>query len=223
MTKTTTTEPISNIEAFSKECRSVVAKALGIGGVSFSKPQRIVDNKLLCVLNGPGSTGARAKYSYRVVPIFNTLDKNLWLGASLEFQYRQGKTFLVAASVIVFEGEATDEEKIPLLRAEWELSETSPVIHAQPHWHVYAGRINPQPSEVTFAEEAVEFFSETSNSEADLDHWENAQWFHFAMSSQWHTAHAQPIYADFDGIMTKNWLSGCIKYTMDQIRWLYSS
>lgn len=216
-------QPISNIEAFTKECRSVVAIALGNTGISFGKPQSIVDNKLLCVLNGPGSTGAKAKYSYRVVPIFNNFDKNLWLGASLEFQYRQGKTFLVAASVIVFEGEATDDEKIPLLRAEWELSETAPAKHAQPHWHVYAGRINPLPSEVTFAEEAIDFMGDTSKTDAEIGRWEDAQWFHFAMSSQWHTAQVQPIYADFDGVMMKNWLSGCIKYTIEQIRWLYPS
>ncbi|HMN13867.1 MAG TPA: hypothetical protein PKD55_16255 [Bellilinea sp.] len=216
-------QPIANIEAFTKECRSVVAQALGNPSISFSKPQSIVNNKLLCVLNGPGSTSAQAKYSYRVVPIFSNIDKNIWLGASLEFQYLQGKVFLVAASVIVFEGEATDEVKIPLLRAEWELSETAPVKHAQPHWHVYAGRINPQPDEATFSDETVDFLADTLEPDAELASWEDAQWFHFAMSSQWHNADAQPIYTEFDETMMKNWLSGCIRYTVEQIHWLYPS
>lgn len=220
---TTMAQHISNIDTFTKECRGTVASVLGNKGISFCQPQNIANSRYLYVINGPGSTRAKDKYCYHVLPICNNLDRYLWLGASVELEYRQGKPYLVGASVIIFEGEASDSEKTPLLRAEWELSEAAPVKHAQPHWHVYAGRINPLPRDEIFGDEAVEFLGDTPEDAVESEGWEDAQWFHFAMSSQWHTNHSQPIYADFDSVMMNNWLSGCIKYTIEQIHFLYAS
>ncbi len=214
--------PILSLDVYSKSCRKVVADVLNNKYISLCPPKDITDNKVLYILTAPGSTGAKAKYHYRVIPIFNSVEKIFWLGVSLEFQCRQGRHFLVGTSIIIFEGQPFDEEKIPLLRAEWELMENSRIDHAQPHWHVYTGRVNPQPAETTFEEEPIEFEADKTVDEFTFDNsWEEGQWFHFAMASQWHIGNDKPAYCQIDPENLMPWLRGCIAYTVDQLKWLY--
>lgn len=215
-------KPVPDLDKLSKSCRKIVADVLNNKSVSLCRPQTIPDSKILYLLTASGSTGARAKYHYRVIPIFHSDERFFWLGVSLEFQYRQGNAFLVGTSIIIFEGQPSDEEKIPLLRAEWDLTEGAIIKHAQPHWHVYTGRINPQLAETTFEEELSEFKDDPTVDGFAFDNsWKEGQWFHFAMASQWHVGHPQPIYFHFDHENLMPWLRGCISYTIDQLKWLY--
>lgn len=215
-------KPIVNLKKLTDECRQVAAKALANKYVSFCRPQDVADNKVIYIMTAPGSTRARDKYSYTVIPICSSDYKIFWLGASLEFQYRQGKAFFVGTSIIVFEGQPNDDDKVPLFRAEWEVSENAQVNHAQPHWHIYAGRINQQPTETFFEETLIEFSTDLPIQQQPLGNvWEEGQWFHFAMASQWHIGTVPPAYVHLDHEQIKHWLYGCISYTIEQIRWIY--
>jgi hypothetical protein len=74
------------------------------------------------------------------------LKRRFWLALALTF-VRDSQLRMSSASIIVFEGMASNPTKTPLLRAEWhEWNTQSP--HAQPHWHVYPSALADFASEV---------------------------------------------------------------------------
>jgi hypothetical protein len=197
--------------------------------LGFDEPRTVRGNRQLCALNSPNASTAKAKYEYRVIPIIHTGQQIYWLGAAFELEYREGRAYLVNATVLIFQGDAMDPEKIPLLRAEWDHVDNPEVVqHAQPHWHVYAGRINPMipgGDEGFVEEERIEEFAleaPVMASDSTQAQWEHAQWFHFAMAASWQEDQGEPIYTQITEARLHKWLRGCISYICAEIRYLHS-
>src|SRR5215216_2447048 len=95
----------------------------------------LAKNEVKFVLSGTYTKGtARDKYS--VFPLLQMGEELFWLGSYLVFKRELGVYKLLSVGLIVFKGEALDERKTALLRAEWD-NQSEGTIHAQPHWHVY--------------------------------------------------------------------------------------
>ena len=216
-------------EGFVKDCREAIEKALNYTHIGFNEQHAIPGNRRLYILTGAGATRAEAKYQYPVIPFFRSQYGIYWLAASLEFQFQQGIYQIVSVSFLIFEGDATDNRKSALLRAEWACPQKNDrARHAQPHWHIYPSHINEEvtgnrtrfkaDAEIqTFDSEALE----NELREGTVVEWERAEKFHFAMAARWHSegndAHQEEMQAG--GIL--KWLEGCIKYTWNQFAFLY--
>ncbi|MCI0692843.1 hypothetical protein L0337_12670 [candidate division KSB1 bacterium] len=214
---------------FVKDCREVIEKTLNYKHIGFNEQRGIPGNRKLYILTGAEATQAEAKYKYAVIPFFKSQNGIYWLAASLEFEFRQGIYLIVSVSLLIFKGEATDNRKSALLRAEWACPQKNDLArHAQPHWHIYPSHINKESAGVrtefkadaeiqTFDPEALEI----EPHEGTVVEWERAEKFHFAMAARWHSegndAHQEKMQAG--GIL--KWLEGCIKYTRDQFTFLY--
>lgn len=219
---------VENLEGLVNRCKRVIEHALAAKKLGFN-PLKASGNRTIYLLTGAGATSAEAKYKYSVVPFLALQSRLYWLAASLEFVFENKMHRLLSVSLLIFEGEATDDRKSALLRAEWaRLDKNSRVSHAQPHWHVYPSRINREVYDdrtefklktdiQAFVPEAPAF--ESSN-ELDLE-WDRAEKFHFAMASRWHIdgkdAHQEEMQVD----RLLKWLDGCIRYTRGQLEFLY--
>lgn len=216
-------------DGFVKDCRKAIEKALDYTPIGFNEQRGILGNRKLYILTGAGATPAEAKYKYSAIPFFRSQYGIYWLAASLEFEFQQGIYHIVSVSFLIFEGEATDNRKSALLRAEWACPQKNDrARHAQPHWHIYSSPINKETAgerigfkadaEIqTFDPEALEI----EPREGTVGEWERAEKFHFAMAARWHAegndAHQEEMQAD----RILKWLEGCIKYTWNQFAFLY--
>ncbi len=214
---------------FVKDCRKVIEKVLGYRYLGFNEQRGVPGNRRLFTLNGAEATQAEAKYKYAVIPFFKSQSGIYWLAVSLEFEFQQGIYRIVNVSLLIFEGEATDNRKSALLRAEWACPQKNDLTrHAQPHWHIYPSHINKESAGArtgfkadaeiqTFDPEALEI----ELHEGTVVEWERAEKFHFAMAARWHAegndAHQEEM--QVDGIL--KWLDGCIKYIWSQFAFLY--
>jgi len=214
---------------FAKNCRKVIEEALGYKHLGFNERRVVPGNRKLYTLNGAEATQAEARYKYAVIPFFKSRAGIYWLAVSLEFEFQRGIYRIVNVSLLIFEGEATDNTKSALLRAEWAcVQENDLALHAQPHWHVYPSRITGE-----IAGNQTAFTTETEGRAFDPEaleieshkgtaiKWDRAEKFHFAMAARWHIegkdAHQEEMQAD--GIL--KWLDGCIRYTWSQFAFLY--
>jgi hypothetical protein len=160
---------------------------------------------------------AFARESYSVFPLLQREAELFWMGAVLIFKRELGTYRLNSISLVVFKGDAIDERKTPLFRAEWDYLEDHGVDHAQPHWHVY-------PRILDGKEESGQDFSDFRAAEIEdvglVDpQWATASNFHYAMGSRWdvEAGHQQSL-ADVEQI--SKWIKGCIEYCRTQLAWL---
>jgi hypothetical protein len=218
---------LQDVKGLVSDCKAIFREVLQSNSLGFIE-HRAARNKLICNLTGAGATRAEAKYVYQVVPFLETPYGFYWLANSLEFKFQEGMHHLESVSILVFQGEANDERKIALLRAEWACSEADVrAPHAQPHWHIYPSRINQgfdQFRNEFQADSEVQSFEPDEDVQANDDaeaEWDRAERFHFAMAARWHVegkdAHTQEIQSD----MLLNWLAGCLRYIQSQFEFLY--
>jgi hypothetical protein len=223
---------LENLEGIVNKCKRVIEDALAVKKLRFIT-QRVSGNRTVCLLTGEGAKRAEAKYKYSVIPFLALQSRLYWLAASLEFVFENRMYRLLSVSLLIFEGEATDDRKSALLRAEWAcLDEDTRAPHAQPHWHIYPSRINREAyedrTEFKLKTDIQPFAPEApvveSNNEFDIE-WDRSEKFHFAMASRWHIvgfdekgAHQEEM--QIDGLL--KWLDGCIRYTRSQFEFLYS-
>jgi hypothetical protein len=219
---------VENLDSFVKECRKVITNALNDKYLGLTDKSQAPHRKKLYVLTGHRATQAEARYTYTVVPFLLSPSGMYWLAVSLEFEYQRGKCHILNASLLIFEGQATDNRKTALIRAEWDrIQKHSRASHAQPHWHVYPSHVNKAAAGYraefkaktdvrTFDPDALE---NDFDDEPDTE-WDKAEKFHFAMSSRWHIngQHAHQVEISADGLL--KWLDGCIRYTRDQLKFI---
>jgi hypothetical protein len=222
-------DQVSDPEAFAKLCRKAIAKAIGNEGLGFSLHSRSEGNRTLYTLSGDGATSAEAKYRYSVIPFQEAQSTKLWLAASLEFEF-QKLYRLVNVSLLIFEGEALDERKLALLRAEWESPQSNTsASHAQPHWHIYPSRLNrlisdtgsefkPEEDVQPFVLEDVQIDSRNVLS-TELDRLKK---FHLAMSARWHVEGSGSHLEEIQLKYVLKWLEGCLSYIRSQLEYVYS-
>jgi len=207
--------------ALVKKCMGMLGRRLGHAGkIGFQEIPHARGEREFLLLSDQGSS-ARARQDYPVLYFEATRSKTYWLALSLRFAPSLERFRLIQASLLLFEGPWT-EEKIPLLRAEWdELEEDG--AHAQPHWHVYpagAGVLRRSapggfpaapPEPVEFVPQAA---PPTDPGEAGIqDH----PRFHYAMASQWHLEEGASYRCSFSEGGLLSWLVGCIDYIRGQL------
>ena len=169
---------------------------------------------------------ATARDRYSVFPLLQLEAELFWLGAALIFVRELGNYRLKSIGLIVFKGDAIDERKTALFRAEWDNPEPG-TSHAQPHWHVYPriidGKVSAEEVDRNLTDEpnSVDLGVETI---ADEDpEWKTASNFHYAMSSRWHSegiGHHQENLSEIDNVV--RWIKSCISYSREQLVWLFS-
>jgi hypothetical protein len=197
---------------------------LGDNSIQFDEVA-LPKNEIKFELSGSPIKGtAREKYS--VFLLTQVGAELLWIGGALIFKREVGIYRLKSVSLLIFKGDAFDERKTALLRAEWDNPESG-VIHAQPHWHVYPHLIGKLEEKPEFEEDpAIGIFEppedETENEIKDSA-WPNSANFHYAMASTWQAngvnSHQEKL-NDLDYLL--DWLRGCITYTREQLVWLFT-
>lgn len=169
------------------------------------------------------STSATQAFATRNYPAVRLLPKEaltFWVALALTF-VRDTQLRMSSASIIVFEGMASNPTKTPLLRAEWhEWNTQSP--HAQPHWHVYSSALGEFLSEVPeafFVEAPVREFGTDLSSTVPSQTIETSP-FHYAMSATWHVDRGacQERLTTTSSLL--GWLRGCISYTREQLDYI---
>ena len=168
-------------------------------------------------LSGTGQQRGTARDAYPILPLCETTKAIYWAGITVNFQFLDSSHQLVDAGIIIFEGDAFAEEKIPVLRAEWYCSdEQMQAIHAQPHWHVY--HPPPQYQGPGFSADSPATFAPDGQADEEVDREAQLMRFHFAMSAEWQrgglNAH---IGAITSASALGNWLSGCLSYIVGQL------
>lgn len=198
-----------------RECRKQVAKILAQPHL-FVKPLPLESPKqryYFCTIDSSQAEAGDRVYS--VIPFFEKGVVKYWLGASIDIEAGR-KCFLKDVSLIVFEGEMTDQIKNAAFRAEWHDFDDTEHIHAQPHWHVYSIIDDFIQENRTILGEGPEVVDFKAHGFAP-----NKQ-FHFAMGSQWQlNSYSHMCRLDFNNLY--KWLNGCINYIRGQFHYLYSS
>lgn len=171
-------------------------------------------------LTSKSATQAFASRNYPAIRLLPKEALTFWLALALTF-VRDSQLRMSSASIIVFEGMASNPTKTPLLRAEWHEWDTeSP--HAQPHWHVYSSALGEFVSEVPeafFVEPPVLEFGADPASVAPSQTIETSP-FHYAMSARWHVDRGtcQERLTATSSLL--GWLRGCISYTREQLAYI---
>jgi|SRR5947209_4606848 len=219
---------VQSTEIVTRECERVLRNIFRDPALGFDKefPQQ---KMVKCGLVGAGAKIAVTdKEKYTVLSVLEARSTLYWIGIQLEFFFIPTKDVyrLISASLVLFRGDANEPQKTPLIRAEWDWREQSGAfIHAQPHWHLYRSVLSEGAAqeELLPDEEAGEretiLLDETSN--VKEEEWKKASDFHFAMASTWHidAANSPQIQINNPKNLT-SWMSGCISYTIGQLRYL---
>jgi hypothetical protein len=174
------------------------------------------------LLNSDAQSWARARNQYPVLPLLTTVGSAFWFAVALRFGPALGRFQLKHVSVLIFEGLASDPNKAPLVRAEWDETDiTGP--HAQPHWHVYPSALTRlEPASFEDVAEAPASLDETALDETAEESQRRrleGERFHYAMSATWHLdggGHQSRLSED----ELLRWLPGCILYSQGQLAYL---
>lgn len=208
-------EEVKNPQRFIRECRRIVARLLDRRHLHIQDVTRPRGRRyLLC---GVDATKAEAgDRAYEVIPFCRVGAKTYWLATSLDLVDDRGHR-LANVSLVVFEGEATDPLKTPVLRAEWDSEYPDAAgLHAQPHWHVYSSQLaQTRPGErarFRTLTDAKPFVPDGSERQRDA----NGR-FHFAMASQWHVTGRGSHRFDLEADGLYKWLDGCLSYIRSQL------
>jgi hypothetical protein len=208
--------------ALLEKCRPILSGLLrDVQGLGFDENPR-TGGEIEYLLSGQPVSFAIARGRYPVLPLLRTDNNTFWIGVSLRFVEELRHKRLKNVSLIFFEGLASDFEKRPLLRAEWDDWRGA---HAQPHWHVYSmpdarasqvfegADLPPQAFGVTTSF-GGEDLQTSSGKILSLDK------FHYAMSSLWHAGGLGSHWCELSEDALLKWLQGCIMYTEGQLRYI---
>lgn len=168
-------------------------------------------------LSGPGQQKGTAREGYTILRLCSTTEEIYWAGITVNFQFLDTSHQLVDAGIIIFKGDVFDENKVPVLRAEWHCSDDQMrAIHAQPHWHAYhppAQTLGPE-----FSAGAPSIFASGGRVDEEVDHEAQLMRFHFAMSAEWQRGEPNAhIGAITSATALGDWLSGCLSYIAGQL------
>ena len=159
---------------------------------------------------------------------------NFWLNFSIKFNIKEvspkrSNYYLDGVSVGLFYGQATDYNKLIMLRAEWDNKESNHIVHPQPHWHIHNSINNINPKDITnFCDFLGESAEETNLFSPELDDQVDTaipstvqpkttdlSSFHYAMNAGWMLG--QP----YNSVLTENnlniWLRELITHIRQQI------
>ncbi|MBG8552568.1 hypothetical protein [Hymenobacter guriensis] len=147
---------------------------------------------------------------------------DFWVYIELNFVPIPKKFPRTSVSISIFHGEATDEIKSQLFRAEWD-NYPDNTVHPQPHWHFYPVEQKPKYYEdfkafLDIVEDdsfANELADNTANKNLDLRR------IHFAMDARWADSGVF-IHEITNEEMIANWMSGILKCIRQQLEYIGS-
>jgi hypothetical protein len=162
----------------------------------------------------------KRKNSQSEVKVINWFD-DLWTYIEIKYiPQMKGKNTIpnIFFSLSVFQGQASDDTKLQLLRAEWDNYDEPSNKHPQPHWHVYSMKdffISDNFKEVVKSEENPfnQFIQDNSNKTIDTDR------LHFAMNGQWsdNKTDIHTISAESDLV---NWFKGLLNHLKSELKYV---
>ena len=202
----------------------VLRELLGNPSIQFEETT-LANNEVKYSLSGTYTRGT-ARDRYTVFPLLQEGEELFWLGSYLIFRRELGLFRLLSVSLIIFKGEALDERKTALLRAEWD--NDMGTLHAQPHWHVYTRSNERDETDEAIIEDLnLESVEESLDNREPHDHdpdWPTSTNFHYAMASRWHASSDLNLHQvsldNVDSLLT--WIKGCVTYCRGQLSFLFS-
>jgi hypothetical protein len=199
-------------------CRKMLSDLLE-KKIDFSSPIPLARAVSEFSLQGAGATGASVERKrYSVLPLQNIGGELYWLGVILQVKFEAGFFYLSAVSIIIVKGLAEDNNKTPILRAEWDcLKENLEQNHAQPHWHVYPSSILKDWDSDPVVELRLKQLEEFGEQPEE----ENFPRFHFAMATKWHLGEQNPNVDPKDVDSIAKWINFCIQYTLEQLTYMW--
>lgn len=212
---------IKKLQKRLKNCQKLLRKQMNDPSLEFHhKPRKASYGKELFQIHSSSSRSAQAKYPYDVTLLSPSPTANFWVAVTVEFaRQHNGDWELYQVSIIIFEGSATDSEKMPILRAEWDALD-SESKHAQPHWHVYThgpqSSVNSRFDEI----EDVKSFGETQDTDVK-GILEQTPKIHFAMASQWHDKASGSSSVDLTDECITYWIPSCVQYIKEQLAYAH--
>jgi hypothetical protein len=147
---------------------------------------------------------------------------DFWVYIELKFVINDSPFPQSFISVSIFQGEASDEIKNQLFRAEWDNHDDN-LKHPQPHWHIYPFKYSSKYYEDFEAynnmlEESEDSFSNEIASTVK-DKIVDIRNFHFAMEGRWSSSESS-IHKVTDGKMIANWMSGLLGGIREQLEYI---
>lgn len=199
---------------FKKKCRRTLARILGISYLHVQSEYPLPRVERYVFGSADASRAEAGDRAYCVLPFCYSGRSKYWLAASIDLVFQQ-QCHLADVSLTVFEGEASDNVKIPVLRAEWDSRQESSLlmVHAQPHWHVYSSAV----AQAAYIKRAEPKFGTDIRPFSPLQQPHMGEDFHFAMASQWHIVGKNSHAWDLEVDSLFRWLDGCISYIHGQL------
>jgi hypothetical protein len=211
---------VASPDSLLNKCKAPLARSLeGIDKINFRRRDYARKQQEYSLVAAIQSRGLAREY-YPVVPLASTARFTFWLAVAFRFAPHLDQYQLIHTSLIVFEGIATDPNKRPLIRAEWDEYGLEG-DHAQPHWHVYPpGLLPEEQNETRFdgAAQEVNLAQEEADPDSSTREWDQAR-FHYAMATRWHLGdHSHQCRLSENALL--NWLPNCISYTKQQLLYI---
>lgn len=147
---------------------------------------------------------------------------DIWVYIEIKFVHNLKKrsfphTFF---SLSVFQGNADDNEKTQLFRAEWDNYTENNNFHSQPHWHIYPHKYKMK------VHQDFENFLELSDKDDDFLAFKKGDKdlieinkFHFAMNGQW-SQNKSSIHTIEEMNDLTNWFNGLLNHLKIELKYL---
>lgn len=134
-----------------------------------------------------------------------------WVAVAFTGESISNRTYISHVSIQIYKGEATDNRKELLFRAEWDAAQDVAVRHGQPHWHFHRKR-DEEPLYLDFPVQSLE---------ADVtDIGEQPEWlyrhFHFPMASRFHEGVADCVVQSSEDHLLR-WVFQTLAYVLDEL------
>ena len=213
---------IDNIDKFGKRCANVLRSALASADyVQHTKVERTPITTLMFF--SPPKIDAEIRGENR--PVLRMHSDLRWLHVSIDLKcITKNRWQLEQISVGLLHGEASNSNKRPLLRAEWQNNTAGDASgHGQPHWHVLGAAGLEDVAPLRFAEtveqqSSSDFAKFLDDSTSDVHDSSDFAHFHYAMATGWHTRPSRsPGCSVEDEDSLVSWLDGCVRYIEHQL------
>lgn len=155
------------------------------------------------------------------VNVINWFD-DIWVYIEIKFvpKLKKGSFPPTFFSLSVFQGNADDNEKTQLFRAEWDNYPENKNSHSQPHWHIYPHKYKMK------VHQDFEDFLKLSETDNDFHSFKNCDKdlieinkFHFAMNGQW-SQNKSDIHTIEEMNDLTNWFNGLLNHLKIELKYL---
>jgi len=200
----------------------IITELTKIGKDYFGQSFSFYQNKNIYVATSNNISSAinNRKNDAQQVNVINWFD-DLWLFNELRFIPKIRKKSIIPSisfSLSVFQGQASDDRKLQLFRAEWDNYAEQSDKHPQPHWHIYNQKeISSSEDFNSEIESEKNLFNEYI--EDDGSKIINIDRFHFAMNGQWSDNKTDVHTISVESDLT-NWFQGLLNHLKKELAYV---